>query len=180
MIVQALVFLLDALTSFFSFALLLRFFMQAFRVSFSNQLGTFVVELTNWLVRPLRKVLPGFGGLDLASLLPACLLQIIFACLLLSLRGGWQAASASDSLLLIALWQGILATVRLSLYLFIGALIVQAVLSWVSPYSPLSQPVGQFTRPLLRPIQRLVPPIGAIDLSPLIAIVLAQLILIFV
>lgn len=178
MIVQALVFLLDALTSFFSFALLLRFFMQAFRVSFSNQLGTFVVELTNWLVRPLRKVLPGFAGLDLASLLPACLLQILFAILLLSLRGAWPA-SASDSLLL-ALWQGILATVRLSLYLFIGALIVQAVLSWVSPYSPLAQPVGQFTRPLLRPIQRLVPPIGAVDLSPLIAILLAQLILLFI
>ncbi|MDS4012770.1 MAG: YggT family protein [Candidatus Accumulibacter sp.] len=179
MIVQALLFLLDALVSFFSFALLLRFFMQAFRVSFSNRLGTFVVELTNWLVRPLRKLLPGFWGLDLASLLPALLLQIAFAFVLLSLRSPWPLSTGAD-LLLFALWRGVLATVRLSLYLFIGALLVQAVLSWVSPYSPLSQPLTQFTRPIVRPIQRLVPPIGAVDLSPLIAIVLAQLILIFI
>ncbi len=179
MIAQAFLFLLDALTSFFSFALLLRFFMQAFRVPFSNRLGVFVVELTNWLVRPLRKVLPGLWGLDLASLLPACLLQIAFALALVSLHGAWQTP-ASDNLLLLALGRGLLATVRLSLYLFIGALLVQAVLSWVSPYSPLTQPLAQFTRPLLRPIQRLVPPIGTVDLSPLIAIVLAQLILLFV
>ena len=67
----------------------------------------------------------------------------------------------------------------LSLYLLIGALLAQAVLSWVNPYSPFSHPVSQLTRPVLQPIQRVVPPIGAIDLSPLIAIVLAQLLLIF-
>lgn len=179
MIVQALLFLLDVLASFFSFALLLRFFMQAFRVSFNNRLATFVVELTNWLVRPLRRLLPGFWGLDLASLLPACLLQVAFAFVLLSLRSPWPLSADAD-LLLFALWRGVLATVRLSLYLFIGALLVQAVLSWVNPYSPLSQPLAQFTQPVLRPIQRLVPPIGAVDLSPLIAIVLAQLVLLFV
>jgi YggT family protein len=82
-------------------------------------------------------------------------------------------------LLPLLLWRGLLATLRFSLYLLIGALLVQAVLSWVSPYSPLSQPVSQLTRPILRPIQRFVPPIGAIDLSPLVAIVLAQLLLMF-
>jgi YggT family protein len=79
----------------------------------------------------------------------------------------------------ILLWQGVLATLRMSIYLLIGALLVQAVLSWVSPYSPLSQPVGQLTRPFLEPIQRFVPRIGVVDLSPLIAIVLAQLVLMF-
>lgn len=68
---------------------------------------------------------------------------------------------------------------RLSIYLLIGALFLQAVLSWVNPYSPLGQPVAQLTRPFLRPIQRVIPPIAAIDLSPLIAILLAQLVLIF-
>nr|MCU0811462.1 YggT family protein [Thiobacillaceae bacterium] len=62
----------------------------------------------------------------------------------------------------------------------IGALLVQAILSWVSPYSPLSQPLSQLTRPVLRPIQRVVPLVGTIDLSPLIAIVLAQLVLMFI
>jgi uncharacterized protein YggT (Ycf19 family) len=77
-----------------SFALLLRFYMQAFRVSFNNQVGTFVVDLTNWLVKPLRKALPGLWGLDLASLLPAYLLQLVFVVAVVSLQGGSEAWSA--------------------------------------------------------------------------------------
>lgn len=178
MITQAGLFLLETLIGFLTFALLLRFYMQACRVSFNNQIGTFVVELTNWLVRPLRKFLPGWYGLDLASLLPAYLLQVIFSGALILLHVGSELL-APEILLPLLLWRGLLATVRFSLYLLIGALLVQAVLSWVSPYSPLSLPVSQLTRPILRPIQRFVPPIGAIDLSPLVAIVLAQLLLIF-
>ena len=75
MLTEAGLFLLNALIGFLTFALLLRFYFQAFRVSFRNQIGAFVVQLTNWLVMPLRKVLPGFFGLDLVSLLPAYLLQ---------------------------------------------------------------------------------------------------------
>ncbi|MEF8722630.1 MAG: YggT family protein [Candidatus Accumulibacter delftensis] len=175
---QAVLFLLQVVTGVLSVALLLRFYMQAFRVSFNNQVGTFVVDLTNWLVKPLRKALPGLWGLDLASLLPAYLLQLVFVVAVVSLQGGSEARSALD-LLPILLWQGVLATLRMSIYLLIGALLVQAVLSWVSPYSPLSQPVGQLTRPFLEPIQRFVPRIGVVDLSPLIAIVLAQLVLMF-
>ena len=181
MIIQASLFLIEALTGFLTFALLLRFYMQACRVSFNNQIGTFVVELTNWLVRPLRKVLPGLFGLDLASLLPAYVLQVLFACAVFVLSGGIAMEAWSPEVLIpLLLWRGVVATLRLSLYLLIGALLAQAVLSWVNPYSPFSHPVSQLTRPVLQPIQRVVPPIGAIDLSPLIAIVLAQLLLIFV
>lgn len=179
MITQAALFLLETLTGFLSVALLLRFAMQAFRVSFSNPVGTFVVELTNWLVRPLRKVLPGLFGLDLASLLPAYLLQLVFLLAAFLLHGG-KDVWPLEMLLPLLLWRALLATLRLAIYLLIGALLVQAILSWVSPYSPLAQPVAQLTRPLLHPIQRLVPPIGAVDLSPLIAIVLAQLVLFFI
>jgi YggT family protein len=178
MIAQAGLFLLDALIGFFTVALLLRFYMQAFRVSFSNQLGNFIVQLTNWLVKPLRKVFPGLFGLDLASLVPAYLLQVLLLLAVLSLRGALDAL-APEKILVLIFWQGALATLRLSIYLLIGALFLQAVLSWVSPYSPLGQPVAQLTRPFLRPIQRVVPPIAAIDISPLIAILLAQLVLIF-
>ncbi len=178
MIAQAGMFLLDALIGFFTVALLLRFYMQAFRVSFSNQLGSFIVQITNWLVKPLRKVFPGLFGLDLASLLPAYLLQVVLLLAVFSLRGGFEVL-APENLLGMIFWRGALATLRLSIYLLIGALFLQAVLSWVSPYSPLGQPVAQLTRPFLRPIQRVVPPIAAIDLSPLIAILLAQLVLIF-
>lgn len=178
MITQAGLFLLDAVIGFLTIALLLRFYMQAFRVSFANQIGAFVVQLTNWLVKPLRKVLPGVFGLDLSSLLPAYLLQVLLLLAVFSLRGGFEVL-AIEKLLGLIFWQGALATLRISIYLLIGALFLQAILSWVSPYSPLAQPVGQLTRPFLRPIQRIVPPIAAIDLSPLIAILLAQLVLIF-
>lgn len=85
----------------------------------------------------------------------------------------------TERLLGIVLWQGTLATLRLSIYLLIGALLLQAVLSWVNPYSPIGQPVAQLTHPFLAPIRRFVPPIANIDLSPLIAILLAQVVLIF-
>jgi len=162
MIAQASLFLLDVLTAFLTVALLLRFYMQACRVSFHNQIGTFVVELTNWLVRPLRKVLPGWYGIDLASLLPAYLLQVSFVLAVWLLRGGAEGW-AVETWLPLLLWRGLLATLRLSIYLLIGALLVQAVLSWVSPYSPLSQPLSQLTGPVLRPIQRVVPLVGTID-----------------
>lgn len=178
MLAHAGIFLLDAVIGFFSVALLLRFFMQAFRVSFANQIGTFVVQLTNWLVKPLRRFLPGLYGLDLASLLPAYLLQLLLLLAVFSLRPG-TGELPPESLLGLLFWQAALATLRLGIYILIGALIVQAVLSWINPYSPLSQPVAQLARPFLGPIQRLVPPVGGIDLSPLIAIVLAQVVLMF-
>jgi YggT family protein len=178
MLAQAGLFLLDTLVGFLSFALLLRFYMQAFRVSFRNQVGGFVVQLTNWLVLPLRRLLPGLFGLDLSCLLPAYLLQALLLFVVFSLRGGLETAAIGDLLALI-LWKALLSTLRISVHLLIGALILQAVLSWVSAHSPISQPLAQLTRPFLEPIQRFVPPISGIDLSPLIAILLAQLVLIF-
>lgn len=178
MLTQAGLFLLDTLVGFLTFALLLRFYMQAFRVSFRNQVGAFVVQLTNWLVVPLRRLLPGLFGLDLSCLVPAYLLQVVLLLAVVSATGGF-AAIASGDLLAPILWKALLATLRISVYLLIGALILQAVLSWVAAYSPISQPLAQLTRPFLDPIRRIVPPIAAIDLSPLIAILLAQLLLIF-
>jgi YggT family protein len=177
MLTQAAMFVLDALVGFLTLALLLRFYMQAFRVSFGNQFGAFVVQFTNWLVKPLRKVLPSVFGLDLATLLPAYLLQVVLLLAYFAVRDA-LGLMAVDQLLLV-LWQAVVATLRISIYLLIGALIVQALLSWVNPHSPLAYPVAQLTRPFLSPIQRFVPPVANIDLSPLIAILLAQLVLIF-
>ncbi|WP_301100985.1 YggT family protein [Propionivibrio sp.] len=178
MLMQAELFLLDTLIGFFSVALLLRFYMQAFRVSFRNQVGAFVVQLTNWLVMPLRKLLPGLFGLDLASLLPAYLLQVLLLFAVFSLRGGLEMMVSGD-LVALMLWHAVLATLRISIYLLIGALFLQAILSWVNPHSALALPLAQLTHTFLYPIRRIVPPIAAIDLSPLIAILLAQLVLIF-
>ena len=177
MFMQAGLFLLNGVIGFFTFALLLRFYMQAFRVSFRNQVGAFVVQLTNGLVMPLRKVLPGLFGLDLASLLLAYALQALLLFAVLSLRGG--LALDAGNLIGLILWGALLATLRISIYILIGALVVQAVLSWVSPYSPLAAPLAQLTRPFTDPIRRIVPPIGGIDLSLLIVVLLAQALLFF-
>lgn len=175
---QALVFLIDAVIGFFSLLLLARFFMQLNRVSFRNQIGTFVVQLTDWAVKPLRRIIPGIMGLDLASLLPAWVLQCLLILILFALSGVASLNGVGGELVLLVLWRGLVATLRLSIYLFIGVLFLQAILSWVNPHSPLAGPVAQMSRPLLAPIQRFLPLIGNIDLSPLVAIVLLQMLLI--
>ena len=173
---QALIFLIDAVIGFFTLVLLLRFFMQLNRVSFANQIGTFVVQLTNWAVKPLRRVVPGLGGLDLASLLPAWILQCVLVLVVFLLRGSAVAVD-EGTLALLVLWHGLLGTLRVAIWVFIGALFLQAILSWVNPRSPLGYPVMQLTQPILRPIQRFLPPIANIDLSPLVGILLLQMLL---
>ena len=175
---QALIFLFDAVISFFCTLFLLRFMMQAMRVSFSGQLGNFVVALTNWAVKPLRRVIPGIGGLDWSSLLAAFALQLLLSTAIVALSRHLGEADVLG-LLPMLLWFALRALLRLAVYIVIGALILQAVLSWINPYSPLSAPAQQLTRPLLDPIRRFIPLIGGIDLSPLVAILLLQALLMF-
>ena len=175
---QVVLLIIKSLAGFFCILLLLRFYMQVFRVSFANRFGSFVVQLTNWLVAPLRRVLPSFRGLDLASLLPAYVLQVLVVALLILTHGG-IGVLAPEMLLPLILWRGALAILRLSVYMLIGALLAQAVLSWVQPYGPLMQPLAQLTDPFLRPLRRFVPMVAGFDLTPLIAVLLAQIVLIF-
>ena len=173
---QAIAFLLDAVVSFFCTLFLLRFMMQAMRVSFAGQIGDFVVKLTNWAVKPLRRVIPGTGGFDWASLIAALTAQLLLSVLLIGLAGPSLNADPG-SIALMALWFAARAVLRLAVYILIGALILQAVLSWINPYSPLAAPAYQLTRPLLDPIRRILPTISGIDLSPLVAILLLQVVL---
>lgn len=173
---QAVAFLLDAVAGFFCALFLLRFMMQAMRVSFAGQLGDFVVRLTNWAVKPLRRVVPGAGGYDWASLLAALALQLLLGAVLIGLAGPPLAADNAVPMVLMFAMRGV---VRMAVYILIGALILQAVLSWINPYSPLAAPAHQLTRPLLDPVRRVLPPISGIDLSPLVAILLLQVVLMF-
>lgn len=156
---QAITFLLDAVASFFCTLFLLRFMMQAMRVSFAGQIGDFVVKLTNWAIKPLRRFIPGLGGFDWASLLAALGVQLALSGILLGLAGP-SINTDGGTLALMVLWFAIRALLRLAVYIFIGALILQAVLSWINPYSPLTAPAYQLTRPILDPIRRIVDRIG--------------------
>ena len=175
---QVFLLIVKSVAGFFCVLLLVRFYMQVLRVSFANRFGNFVVQLTNWLVAPLRRVLPSFRGLDLASLLPAYLLQVVVVALLV-VAGGGLAALPPELLVPLIFWRGLLAVLRLSVYMLIGALLLQAVLSWVQPYGPLTRPLAQLTDPFLAPLRRLVLPISGFDLTPLIAVLLANIVLIF-
>jgi YggT family protein len=175
---QAVVFLLNAVVSFFCTLFLLRFMMQALRVSFGGQLGGFVMALTNWAVKPLRRIIPGIGGFDWASLFAALMLQLLLAGLLIG-AAGQPLVADNLTLGLMVGWFAVRSLLRLAVYILIGALILQAVLSWINPYSPLAAPIYQLTRPLLDPIRRILPSISGIDLSPLVVILLLQALLIF-
>ena len=177
MLNQILQFLLDTVFGFFVFVLLARFYLQLMRAPFRNPLGQFVTALTNWLVLPARRLIPGMFGLDLASFLLAWLIEALLLFLLFLLKGG-SLGPASGILAGVFFTLALLELARFSLYLLIGVILIQAVISWVSPYAPLAPLFNALTAPFLRPFRRMVPPIGNVDLSPLAAIVLAQVLLI--
>lgn len=173
---EAIFFLLNAVVGFFTTLFMLRFLMQMTRVSFAGQIGDFVVKLTNWGVKPLRRIVPGVGGVDWASLLAALWLQLLLAGIII---GASSAALSADGIgiLLMILMFAIRSLLRLTIYIMIGAVILQAVLSWINPYSPVAPLVNQLVKPLLDPIRRFVPLISGIDLSPLVAILLLNVFL---
>lgn len=177
MLRQILQFLLNTIFGFFVFVLLARFYLQLLRAPFRNPLGQFITALSNWLVLPARRIIPGMFGLDLASFLLAWLVQALLLFLLYLLRGGGPAG-ASGALLGVFLTLGLLELARVSLYLAIGVILIQAVLSWINPYAPMAPLFNALAAPFLRPFRRLIPPIGNVDLSPLFALIAAQLLLI--
>lgn len=174
MLSDALIFLIHAVCGFFASVLLLRFWMQWCRAATRNPLSAFVQSLTNFAVLPARRIIPGLWGFDLATLLLAWLVLAVEMLLIVLVRGTFPATGAvAGVILLMALFM----LLRLAIYLAIGAILLQVILSWVNPDSPVTPVIAALTRPLLRPIQRIVPTIGMVDLSPLIALLLLQLLL---
>jgi YggT family protein len=169
--------LVNAVAGFFVYLLLARFLFQWLRVPFRNPLGEFVIAATNWMVVPARRVIPSLAGLDLASFLLAWLLQGL-GLLALYLIGGWAFGSAPGVAAGILALLALVDLGRFVVYILVFSLIVQAVLSWVSPYSPFAPLFDALTRPFLRPLRRFVPPLGGVDLTPLVLIVLLQVLLI--
>jgi YggT family protein len=173
---QAIKYLLDVFFGLFTYALLLRFAMQLLRAPFRNPLGQAIVALTDWIVKPLRRILPGWKGLDWASLVATFLFQFLWLLAYRLLFGGFNFLGLGIVFLLAAT---VIALVKAMLWLLIVVVLVQAVLSWVAPDGPLAGLLNALTFPFLRPIRKVLPPIGGtLDLSPLVVIVIAQLLLI--
>jgi YggT family protein len=163
--------LLGAIASVLVNALLLRAYLGWLRFSRTNPVGVFCAALTDWLVLPLRRVLPFAGRLDSASLAGAILIAVAYVFPLHVLRfygsANWYLA-APGALLLVVHW---------ALYLVVALVIVNALFSLINPHAPLAPTFDVLTRPLLAPVRRHLPPVGGFDLSPVVVLVVAQILL---
>jgi YggT family protein len=165
---QILSFLLEVAAGLLGGTCLLRLYMQYQRVPFGNPVGRFVFALTDWLVLPLRRVLPAIRRVDTASLVAAFLVQLLQVAIL------WLVAGRPGSgavLPLLALFE----LLRLVISALSALVIVYALLSWVNADSPMADVIDRLAAPLLRPWRRLIPLVGGIDLSPLALLVVLQI-----
>jgi YggT family protein len=160
--IDPLVFLIRTLFGLYIAVVLIRFLLQWVRADFYNPFSQFIVRVTTPLLRPLRKVIPSYAGLDTASLVLAWLLESVELALLALLLG--HSAYPFGALL----WS-VPALLESIIDIFLFAILIRAILSWVNsdPYNPGVALLQRLTDPLLRPAQRLIRPIGGVDLSPL-------------
>jgi YggT family protein len=159
-------FLISTLFSLYILAVMLRFILGAVRADFYNPVSQFLVRITNPLLVPMRRIIPSYRQYDTSALLLMLLLQLVSLVIVVMLRG----ASVSFTTLLLA---AIGELVTLVFNVFIFAIVIQVILSWVNPgtYNPVNALLYSITRPVMGPIQRLIPPVSGIDLSPLVALI---------
>src|SRR5665647_1543562 len=177
MMANALEFLLHTVLGLFTLAALLRFYMQPPNKPFRNPTSQAVVTLPTFAVHPLRRIIPSWSGLDLSTLFLAFVAQLLLQLVTLWLRdfpllvAGHLIVSALVGLAFVGL-------LKLSITIFLYAVLLQAVLSWVNPYTPLAPVLDALTAPLLNPLRKRIPMAGGIDFSPLIIFIAAELLLI--
>ena len=168
---QALILIIQTLGSLYLLIVLLRFILQLVRADFYNPLSQFIVKATHPLLRPLRRVIPSIGNLDLSSLVLALIVQVLLMAAILMLTYG-----DIGNLLQLLVW-AIIGITGLFLNIFFYALIISVILSWVAPgsHNPGAQLINQITEPALAPFRRLLPNLGGLDLSPIFAFLAIKL-----
>lgn len=164
------IYLIRILFEFYLLAIMLRFLLQWIHADFYNPISQFIVKITNPPLIPLRKLIPGIGGIDLAALILLLIIALIQLLLISTLSGYMPTA-----LKLITLSIADLIELFLNIYFF--TILIQVVLSWVAPHqhNPVTILIHQLNEPLMRPLRQILPPMGAFDFSPIIAIVLIQI-----
>jgi YggT family protein len=167
MFFQIVSFLLDIAAGLLGGACLLRLYMQVQRVPFGNPVGRFVFALTDWIVLPLRRVLPGYRRWDFSSLIAAYLFELAQFGIV------WLLVGHGNAGLVPVL--AVFGLVRLVISGVIGLVIVYAILSWVQADSPIGDVIDRLCAPLLRPFRRMIPLVGGFDLSPLALLVVLQI-----
>lgn len=157
--------IVDTIASVLGGVLLLRFWMQAVRVRPPPPVAQFTFQLSDWLVRPLRRIVPGVGGYDWASLIGAFLVVLLATSI-------WFIPGHPVQLIFMMALQRFLQWI---LYGFMALLVIEAIFSWVNPHAPLAPFVRAMNEPLLQPLRRIIPLIGSLDLSLMAALILLQI-----
>lgn len=162
-------FVLTTVFQLYIMLVMVRFLLQWLKADFYNPISQFVVKATNPPLLPLRRIIPGWGGIDVAAIVLMVLLQLLSLLLVLWLR---DKGLALETLLLWSLAE----LIGLGINVFLFAIIIQVIISWVNPgqYNPVTAILASLTEPLLRPARRLLPPISGIDLSPLLVLLALQ------
>lgn len=172
-LIQAGEYLITLLFGLYILAVMLRFLLQYVRADFYNPVSQFLVTVTTPALKPLRRWIPGFGGIDWPSIILLFFLQGVALVLTALLKTGGPPAIIGLFVLIFA------HLVKMLVWIYLIVIIVQAITSWINPgaYSPITVLIYQLTQPLVRPVQRIIPPAGGIDWSPFIVLVVLQLIL---
>lgn len=179
MLTGALLEVLRTIVDMFALVALLRFYAQALRAPFrarsGNPIADFVMALTDWAVKPMRRLVPAMLGFDTASFVVAWIGVVLFHLIA-------TLAVNQDLVAHAAFWPSIallslIHLLRLSIYLLIGVVIVDASMSWFSPYHPIRPFFDALSKPFLRPLRRLIPLVGGVDLSPLVLLLILQVVL---
>jgi YggT family protein len=175
MLSTALNFLLNTIFNLLTLLFLLRFFLQLFKAPFNNPLTYMVVSLTDFAVKPARRIIPSWGKVDLSTLVLALVTQFLLQLCLLWLRD-LPVSLVGNTIWTSLIGMSVLGIFRTMLDVFFYAILLQVILSWVNPHSPISSVLDSLTKPILAPIQRLLPTAGGMDFSPVVALILIQMI----
>lgn len=165
-------YLLQTFLSLYLVAMLLRFLLQLVRADFYNPISQFLVKITNPLIVPLRRLIPGFAGMDIASLVLAVALQLAGIVVLLMMHG-----LGLPGIVQLLLWS-MLGVISLLVNIYFFALLAMIILSWVAPGSrhPAIYLLHQITEPVMAPVRKLLPPMGGLDFSPILVFILINVI----
>jgi YggT family protein len=173
MLNNAMQLLLDVFVQGFAGVLLFRFLLQWLRAPMRNPVGEFIMGISDFAVLRARRFIPPVWRLDSSSLLLALIVEMIYLGLTLSLEG---YPFVHFPLFGVLAWSAV-KLLKICVYLLMSALVAQALLSWVNPFTPLAPLLAAITYRFLRPVQRVLPLIGNVDLSPLVLLVICQVIL---
>ena len=169
MLYEIFTFVIDTVTGLFAGFLLLRFWMQVQRVRPPMGVAQAIFQLTDWLVHPIRRIVPGFGGYDWASMI-----AVFLVALLAMVADYWLMSRFPLSVILILT---LFRIVQWIIYGLMALLVLEAIFSWVNPHAPFAPFIRVLNEPVLRPLRKILPPVGGLDFSPMAALILLQIVM---